>query len=316
MGAVSTVAVYAPSGVATIGLGMVSAVFQKRADWMPSFELVVCTAEPGPLATDMGATVQVEHGLDAMIGTDLVVVLGTAAEPEEPDDELVEALRAAHRSGATVAGSCIGVYPLAATGLLDGLDVTTHWAYADDLARRFPRLTLRPGALYIDHGRVVTGAGASAGMDLFLHLLRRDHGAALTNAVARALVTPPHREGGQQQFIAAPVPAGTGHRFNDILAWARDNLQLPLSVDELARHALMSKRSFIRHFKAATGTTPHAWVHAQRLSRAEELLETTDLAVETVAHRVGYRSAAVLRDQFTAHRGCTPREYRRTFSHR
>jgi transcriptional regulator GlxA family with amidase domain len=206
------------------------------------------------------------------------------------------------------------VFTLAATGLLDGMEVTTHWQHAGELAVRHPGIVVRPEALYVDHGTIVTGAGAAAGMDMYLHLLRRDHGAALTNTLARLLVTPPHRDGGQQQFIAAPVPAdGNGERLADVIAWARANLDRPLPVDELAARALMSRRSFVRHFKAATGASPHAWLRVQRLDLAEELLETTDLSIEHVAGRIGYLSAAVFREQFTLRRGVAPRDYRRTF---
>jgi transcriptional regulator GlxA family with amidase domain len=167
----------------------------------------------------------------------------------------------------------------------------------------------------VDQGLIVTGAGAAAGMDMYLHLVRRDHGAAMANAIARILVIPPHRDGGQRQFITAPVPVdGDGQRLADVLTWARANLHRPLPVDMLAARALMSRRSFIRHFRAATGATPHAWLLAQRLNLAEELLETTDLPIEQVADRVGYRSAAVLRDQFSRRRGVAPRDYRRTFA--
>jgi transcriptional regulator GlxA family with amidase domain len=171
-------------------------------------------------------------------------------------------------------------------------------------------------ALYLDQGNVVTGAGAAAGIDMCLHLIRRDHGAALANSIARILVAPPHRDGGQQQFITAPIAvSGDGDRLADVIAWARANLDRQLSLDELAARALMSRRSFVRHFKAATGTTPHAWLLSQRLSQAEELLEATTLSVEQIAERVGYRSAAVFREQFAARRGLAPRDYRRTFSH-
>src|SRR6185437_16270312 len=173
---------------------------------------------------------------------------------------------------------------------------------------------VRPEALYLDQGGIVTGAGAAAGIDMCLHLIRRDHGAALANSIARILVTPPHRDGGQQQFITAPLSGGgDGQRLADLIAWARAHLDRPLSVDELAARALMSRRSFVRHFKAATGATPHAWLLGQRMSRAEELLETTDRPVEQIAGQVGFRSAAVFREQFAARRGVAPRDYRRTF---
>ena len=207
------------------------------------------------------------------------------------------------------------MFHLAATGLLDGLNVTTHWQYADQLTARYPRLRVRPQALYLDQGGIVTGAGAAAGIDMCLHLIRREHGAALANSIARILVTPPHRDGGQQQFITAPLAdGGDGDRLAGVIAWARANLERPLSLDELAARALMSRRSFVRHFKAATGASPHAWLLSQRLSLAEELLETTSLPVEQIADRVGYRSAAVFREQFAARRGLAPRDYRRAFS--
>jgi transcriptional regulator GlxA family with amidase domain len=208
------------------------------------------------------------------------------------------------------------VFSLAATGLLDGHEATTHWQYADQLAARHPDVKVRPEALYVDQGRIVTGAGAAAGMDMYLHLVRRDHGAAVTNAIARLLVVPPHRDGGQRQYISAPVPSdGDGERLAGVLAWARANLRQNPPVDALAARALMSRRSFIRHFKAATGATPHAWLLTQRLNLAEELLETTTLSMEDIAERVGYRSAGVLREQFTLRRGVAPRDYRRTFTH-
>ncbi|MDN3355727.1 helix-turn-helix domain-containing protein [Actinomadura sp. DC4] len=307
------VAAYVPPHAAALGLGMASALFRPRPG-LTEFDFAVCARRRGPLNTDLGVPVLVEHGLEPLAGADLVLVLpgdDLAAPPAEP---VLDALRAAHRRGATVAAHCMGVFTLAATGLLDGAEATTHWQYAGELAARHPGVAVRPEALYLDQGGVVTGAGAAAGMDMYLHLLRRDHGAALTNALARLLVTPPHRDGGQRQYITAPVPAdGDGERLSEVIAWARANLDRSPPVDELAARALMSRRSFVRHFKAATGASPHAWLLAQRLSLAEELLETTDLTVERIAGRVGYRSAAVFREQFVLHRGVAPREYRRTF---
>jgi transcriptional regulator GlxA family with amidase domain len=213
-----------------------------------------------------------------------------------------------------VAAHCLGVFALAATGLLDDLEVTTHWEYADQLASRFPRLRVRPEALYLDQGDIVTGAGASAGIDMCLHLIRRDHGAALANSIARILVTPPHRDGGQRQFIAAPLTTGDdGDRLAEVMAWARANLDRSVSLDELAGRALMSRRTFVRQFNAVTGATPYAWLLSQRLALAEELLETTGLPIEQIAARVGYRSAAVFREQFAARRGVAPRDYRKMF---
>ncbi|MEW9554840.1 GlxA family transcriptional regulator [Nonomuraea sp. NPDC050783] len=310
------VAAYVPPHAATLALGMTSALFRPR-DGVSAFDLALCARRPGPLMTDLGVPVLVEHGLEALAAADLILVLPGAGPAVPPGDPVLGALRAAHRRGATLAAHCLGVFTLAATGLLDGREVTTHWQYAGELAARHPDVVVRPESLYIDQGALVTGAGAAAGMDMYLHLIRRDHGAVLANALARLLVTPPHRDGGQQQFIAAPAPAdGTGERLADVIAWARAHLDRPVTVDELAARALMSRRSFIRHFKAATGAPPHAWLLAQRLDRAEELLETTDLTIEQIAGRVGYRSAAVFREQFALRRKLTPSDYRRTFSRR
>jgi transcriptional regulator GlxA family with amidase domain len=308
------VAAYAPAGAAALGLGLASAVFRRRPP-LTGFDFALCADRPGPLTTDLGVPVLVEHDVTLLDRADLVVVLPGAEHTEPPPRRVLAALRTAYRRGATVAAHCLGVFPLAATGLLDGCEATTHWRHADQLAARHPAVTVRPEALYVDQGRIVTGAGAAAGMDLYLHLVRRDHGAALANAIARLLVVPPHRDGGQQQYISAPVPAdGDGERLADVLAWARANLHQNPSVNALANRALMSRRSFIRHFRAATGDTPHAWLLAQRLNLAEELLETTTLSMTEIADRVGYRSATVLREQFSLRRGVAPRDYRRTFT--
>jgi transcriptional regulator GlxA family with amidase domain len=308
------VAAYAPPGAVGLGLGLTSAIFRARPG-LTGFEFHVCAERRGPLATDLGVPVLVEHGPELFAEADLILLLPAASFAEPPAAHVISALRAAHERGATLAAHCLGVFPLAATGLLDGLEVTTHWQYAGQLAARYPRLRVRPEALYLDQGSLVTGAGAAAGIDMSLHLIRRDHGAALANSIARILVTPPHRDGGQQQFITAPLAAGDdGGRLAGVIAWARANLDRQLSLDELAARALVSRRSFVRHFKAATGATPHAWLLSQRLSLAEELLETTSLPIEQIADRVGYRSAAVFREQFAARRGIAPRDYRRNFS--
>jgi transcriptional regulator GlxA family with amidase domain len=314
MAAFRRVAAYAPPGAVGLGLGLVSAIFRTRPGLI-AIEFNICAARPGPLATDLGVPVVVDHGPELFAESDLILLLPGASFATPPPAPVIDALRSAHAGGATLAAHCLGVFQLAATGLLDDLNATTHWQYADQLAARYPRVRVKPEALYLDEGNIVTGAGAAAGIDMCLHLIRRDHGAALANSIARILVSPPHRDGGQQQFITAPLAAsGEGDRLADVLAWARANLDRQLSLDEFAARALMSRRSFVRHFKAATGTTPHAWLLSQRLGQAEELLEATSLPVEEIAERVGYRSAAVFREQFTARRGVAPRDYRRTFS--
>jgi transcriptional regulator GlxA family with amidase domain len=305
---------YVPAGAAALGLGMASAAFRPRPG-ATHFDFAVCADRPGPVTTDLGIAVLVKHDVDLLPTADLVLLLPGAdlAAPVAP--RVLAALHEAHTRGAVVAAHCLGVFTAAATGLLDGCEATTHWQHAGELAVRHPQIKVRPEHLYVDQGQVVTGAGAAAGMDMYLHLIRRDHGAALANTIARLLVVPPHRDGGQQQYVEAPVAADAdAERLTDVVGWARTHLDQRLTIDDLAARALMSRRSFIRHFKAATGTTPHSWIRTQRLDRAEHLLETTNLTTEQIAERIGYQSAAVLRQQFTQRRGVPPRDYRRTFA--
>ncbi|MFI1177748.1 GlxA family transcriptional regulator [Streptomyces melanogenes] len=298
-----------------LAVGIVSEVFGPHGEALPGFDFALCAERPGPVPTDLGVPLAITHGLDRLAAADLVIALPGAQFRTPPAPAVLDALSAAYERGALVAAHCVGTFALAAAGLLDGRRATTHWRFADLLAGRHPDVTVEPDALYIDEGRVITGAGAAAGFDLCLHLLRREYGAATANAVARDMVLPSHREGGQAQYLAAPVPEdGQDERLAEVLAWARAHLHEPLPVAELARRALMSKRSFARRFAAATGTTPHAWLRDLRLSSAEELLETTDLPVEEIARRVGYGSAAVLREQFVRRRGVPPRSYRRSFT--
>ncbi|WP_412541600.1 helix-turn-helix domain-containing protein [Longispora sp. K20-0274] len=306
-----TVAAYAPPGTISFGLSLVAEVFQPRAGG-PDFAFELCTDVPGPVAVDPGLTVTVGHGLDRLAAADLVLALpGLGYADWSPAS--VAAFRAAADRGALVAGHCVGAFLLATAGLLDGRRATTHWRFADRLAERFPAVDVRPDLLYVDEGRVLTGAGAAAGLDMCLHLIRREHGAAVAAAIARELVVPPHRDGGQAQYAAVAMPAAGADPLAEVLDWAVGQLHRPLSVDELARRALLSRRTFIRRFRAATGVAPGAWLIGQRLRRAEELLETTDLPMEEVARRVGYASAAALRDQFTRRRGVPPSRYRHSF---
>ncbi|WP_405772516.1 helix-turn-helix domain-containing protein [Streptomyces sp. NBC_00080] len=298
-----------------LAVGIVTEVFGPHGATLPGFDFALCTDRPGPVPTDVGVPLTITHGLDKLAAADLVIALPWAGFRTPPAPDVLDALSAAHERGALVAAHCVGAFALAAAGLLDGRRATTHWRFAELLARRHPNVTVEPDALYIDEGPVITGAGAAAGFDLCLHLLRREYGAAMANAVARDVVLPSHRDGGQAQYLAAPLPEDCrDERLTQVLAWARENLHEPLPVAELARRAVMSKRSFARRFTAATGTTPHAWLRSLRLSRAEEFLETTDLSVEEIARRVGYGSAAVLREQFVRRRGVPPRSYRRTFT--
>lgn len=314
-----SVAAYVHDGFGGFGLGIVGEIFGfDRSDrGLPRFDFAVCADVPGPLRSDTGLTVIVEHGLERLAGADLIIVTGWENLSRDPSDEVLRALREAYAGGAVIASHCTGAYVLAAAGLLDGKRATTHWRYADAIAARFPAVMLEPEVLYIDEGRIVTGAGSAAGVDLSLHLLRREYGSAVATAVARDLVVPPHRDGGQAQYVAAPVPdICEDNRLQEVIGWARANLDKPLLVEQLAARALMSPRSFARHFKAATGATPHAWLLGQRVHRAEELLETADLPVEEVARLAGFGTAAALREQFIRRRGVPPRDYRRAFAAR
>ncbi|WP_020140973.1 helix-turn-helix domain-containing protein [Streptomyces sp. 351MFTsu5.1] len=254
-----------------------------------------------------------DHGLDHLAHADTVIVPGWADTDIAPPTELVDAVRAAHAAGARVASLCTGAFVLGAAGLLDGRRATTHWAHTRELARRHPTVTVDPDVLYVDNGDVLTSAGKAAAMDLCLHLVRLDHGSANANKIARRLVIPPHREGGQAQFIATPLPAPGNHPLNELFPWALERLNEPLTVEDLARQARMSTRHLGRHFRHVTGITPLQWLHAQRIRHAQELLETTDATVDTIAAATGMGTATTLRRHFHRSVGVPPDTYRRTF---
>jgi transcriptional regulator GlxA family with amidase domain len=314
-----SVAAVVHDGVGAMGVGIVSEVFgfDRSSRGLPTFDFALCAEVPGPVRTDTGFSILVEHGLERLATADLILIVAWDDFDQEPPEALLQALRSAYARGATIASHCTGAYVLAASGLLDGRRATTHWRYCDLIAARYPRVTFEPEVLYIDEGRLVTGAGSAAGVDLSLHLIRREYGSAVATAMARDMVVPPHRDGGQAQYVSAPVPdACSDDRLTEVIAWARANLEQPLGVEQLAARALMSPRSFARHFKAATGTTPHSWLLSQRLVRAEELLELGALPIEEVARRAGFGTAAALREQFVRRRGVPPRDYRRAFAAR
>lgn len=304
--------------VGIFGLGVVSEVFgYDRSDsGLPRCDFAVVAETPGLVRTDTGLRVLVEHGLERVATADLVVVLGWQdPEPSRvPSDAVCQALRDTVARGARVMSHCTGAFVVAAAGLLDGRRCTTHWRHADELARRYPAVEVDAGVLYVEDGPIISSAGTAAGIDAALQLLRTEHGAAVANEVARRMVVPPHREGGQAQYVPVPVPDIDGtSRLHEVLAWAGTQLDQPLSVELLARRALMSPRSFARHFRATTGTTPHTWLLAQRLQRAQHLLERSDLPVEAVAERCGFGAASTLRGHFTRRFGTSPQAYRRTF---
>jgi transcriptional regulator GlxA family with amidase domain len=301
--------------VGSFGLGVCAEVFgyDRREMGLPRFDFALVGEAPGLMRTDTGIPITVEHGLERLARSDIISITAWELFDRVPSPALLDAFRAAHARGAIIVSHCTGAFVLAAAGLLDGKRVTTHWRYAGELAARFPAVQVDPAVLYVDNGQVITGAGTAAGVDTLLYLVRREWGAAAANALAREMVVPPHRDGGQAQFIDAPVAECEDDLLGAVLEWAGGHLTQDISVDVLARRALMSPRSFARRFKATTGTTPHAWLLGRRLAAAEELLEQSDAPVEEIARLVGFGTAAGLREQFTRRRGVSPRTYRQTF---
>jgi transcriptional regulator GlxA family with amidase domain len=309
------VAALVTNGVSAFALGSIGKTFADRTHLgLPGFELGVCAEKPGMLQTDLGLPIRVGHDLTKLAEADLVILLPSESEIPDLSPAMAAVLRTAHQRGAIIVGFCTGTYLLAAAGMLDGRRASTHWTSVDDFAARFPAVTVIREALYVDEGQVITGAGAAAGIDLFFHLLRREHGAAVANAIAQEMVAAPHREGNHTQFRDTPVPADRDAQLTKVMEWARANLDKSTSISDLAARALMSERTFARRFKAATGTSPYSWLLTQRLNRAQELLETTDLHVEEISRLVGYNAVAVFRAQFVKRHGISPRAYRQMFS--
>ncbi len=309
-----SVAVIALPHVAMFELGVLCEVFGiDRSDTgVPLIDFSVVTADPGRLPTSVGFDLVVEHGLDVADRADLVAV-PAFSEGDRVDPRVLDVLRRAVDRGAWVLSVCSGAFALGAAGILDGRACTTHWRHSDRLAAEFPAAKVDADVLYVQDGTVVTSAGTAAGIDACLHIVRAEQGASVASQIARRMVVPPHREGGQAQFIDTPVPECADDGFAPLVEWALEHLDEELSVDQLAGRAQMSSRTFARRFRAATGASPAAWVNAQRLDRARELLERTDLGVEEVARRAGFGSAAVLRAHF-GRLGTTPLAYRRTFA--
>lgn len=315
----SRVAVLVPPGIAPFEFGVVCEVFgiDRTARGGPDFDFHVCATRPGPgphtVPTSLGFTLQVDEGLEAADDADLVVV-PAAADHGTPPRAVLDALRRAHDRGAWVLSVCSGAFVLGHAGLLAGRRCTTHWMYADELARRFPTARVDPQVLYVEDDRVVTGAGTAAGIDACLHLVRRTRGAAAAAVIARRMVVPPHRDGGQAQYIEMPVPCCDSDSLRPVLDWLEQHLEDEVTVDDLATRALMSPRTFARRFHAEVGTTPGAWLTRQRVLRAQQLLETTELSVEEVAQRSGFGTAAVLRHHFSRLLATSPLAYRRRFA--
>ena len=312
-----TLSVLVFDGMAPFELGVVVEIFglPRPELAVPWYDLRVCAEEPGrPLRAVGGFSMTAEHGLDAFAEADTVMVVAVPDVRAEVSPAVVEALRAAHRRGARVVSICSGAFALAAAGLLDGREATTHWRYADLFQRRYPQVRLDPDVLYVDGGDVLTSAGSAAGLDLCLHLVRQDHGARVANAVARRLVVPPHREGGQAQFVEAAVsPVTEDDGVGRAMAWALDHLAEPITVAELARQAHLSPRTFIRHFNRHTGTSPLRWVIVQRVMASLPLLEGTTTSVEEIGAAVGFDSPVTFRHHFARAMRTSPSAYRRTF---
>ncbi|MFB7366613.1 helix-turn-helix domain-containing protein [Streptomyces hydrogenans] len=308
----TSVALAVTDGMLHFELSVAHEVFGSAPDavTVPWYELTVC----GPGTVPFGPfRLEPDHGLDRLRDAHTVIVPGWADVDAAPTAALVDAVRAAHEAGARVVSLCTGAFVLAAAGLLDGRRATTHWAHTGVLAARHPAVEVDPDVLYVDEGTVLTSAGKAAALDLCLHLVRLDHGSSVANTVARRLVVPPHRSGGQAQFVTAPVPAQDDHPLTALFPWALERLDRPLTVEDLARRAGMSSRHLTRHFRAATGTTPLRWLLTQRVRRAQELLERTDDGVDAIATATGMGTATTLRRHFHRTLGVPPDSYRRTF---
>jgi transcriptional regulator GlxA family with amidase domain len=301
--------------VAVFELGVACEVFgtDRGVDGFPTYEFVLCSVDGGPVRSASGFGIVPQADLDPIAGADLVIVLPHATDVPTPPAAL-DALRAADANGAWLFSICSGAFILGEAGLLDGRYCTTHWKHADELAERFPAAIIDPSVLYVTDGNLLTSAGTAAGIDACLHLVREVHGSAVATKLARRMVVPPHREGGQSQYVETPMPASDGGgSLEPLLAWLVANLDRQITVDDLAARVHMAPRTFARRFKAETGVTPHDWLTGQRVLLARRLLEDTKLGVDAVASHAGFGDAVNLRHHFTRRVGATPQSYRRTF---
>ncbi|MEU3572754.1 helix-turn-helix domain-containing protein [Kitasatospora sp. NPDC036755] len=308
------VAVLALQGAHAFELGVFCEVFgiDRGDDALPVYDFALVPGTGDAVPTRHGFEVRSRHGLERLASADLICVPAYDPRVRQPD-RLAEELRAAVERGARVLSICTGAFLLGEAGLLDGRRCTTHWRYTDELARRHPRARVESDVLYVDEDPVITGAGTAAGVDTCLHLIRKEHGSAVANAIARRMVAPPHRDGGQRQYRERPLPRGGSGSLAPVLAWIEANLDQDLTVDAMARHAHLSPRTFARRFRQETGTTPLQWLTGQRVLLAQHHLETTDEPVTVVAHRTGFGSVDTLRHHFARRLGTTPQAYRRTF---
>jgi transcriptional regulator GlxA family with amidase domain len=301
-------------GLAVFEFGVICEVFgiDRSAEGVPNFDFKVCGPEPGrPLRTSVGAFITPDHGLDSLVGADLVAIPAIRG-PYLP--EALDAIRAAADAGAIILTVCSGAFVAGAAGLLDGRPCTTHWMHADELARMYPTAQVDRNVLFVDDGNLITSAGTAAGIDACLHLVRRELGSEVTNTIARRMVVPPQRDGGQRQYIDQPIPVRCSDGFAPHLDWILTNLDKPHTVATLAKLASMSARTFARRFVEETGRTPMQWVTDQRVLYARRLLEETDLDIDHVADKSGFGTATLLRHHFRRVIGVTPSDYRRRFA--
>ncbi|WP_259465087.1 helix-turn-helix domain-containing protein [Streptomyces sp. TLI_171] len=312
-----TVAVLLFSGAPIFESSIPLSVFgvDRQDAGVPRYRLLVCAGEEGPLTTTGGLTLTAPYGLEALSRAGTIVVPAWRSISQPPPVEAIAALRKAHHEGARIIGLCTGAFVLAAAGLLDGRPATTHWMYAPTLAKRYPRVHVDPRELFVDDGDVLTSAGTAAGIDLCLHVVRSDHGAEAANALARRLVVPNRRGGGgQAQYIDQSLPEEIGNDpLAEVVTWALENLNQQFDVEVLAARAYMSRRTFDRRFRTLTGSAPLQWLITQRVLQAQRLLETSDLSVDDVARRCGFRSPVALRGHFRRQLGVSPAAYRTSF---
>jgi transcriptional regulator GlxA family with amidase domain len=318
VGMLKNVAVAVLDGFAPFELGVVCEVFgtDRTSDGLPRYDFAVVAGEPGPLRSEAGFSLETSFGLDRLDTADLIVVPASGdlrCRREEWPEPLLAALRRAIDRGSRVLSVCTGAFVLGAAGLLDGRHCTTHWRHADRLARMYPAAKVDPSVLYVDDEPVITSAGTAAGIDACLYLVRKEQGSRVANAIARRMVVPPHRDGGQAQFIERPVAEPACDTLSDVIEWMQRNLDRPVTVAEVASLAAMSPRTFARRFVQETGTTPLRWLTGQRVLFAQQLLEDTDETVDVIAERAGFGNAATFRHHFRAWRATTPDAYRRAF---
>jgi AraC family transcriptional regulator, transcriptional activator FtrA len=313
------VAIVVCDGVTAFELGVACEIFGSSWSAMfgvPWYRSFVCGIAPGPVTVDAGFQLLAAYGADRIVSANTVVVLPTVSV-DGGHPEIPEALRQAHAGGSRIVSLCTGAFAVAAAGLLDGRRATTHWTECDEFARRYPEVKVDPDVLFVDEGDILTSAGSAAGIDLCLHVVRQDYGTEIATQLARQLVVPPQRDGGQAQYIDAPMPElNSSSLFADSVRWLQEHVNEPVAVEDLAARSAMSPRTFARRFLASTGTTPYQWLLRQRVQLAQRLLEMSDLPIDAVAEQSGFSTAANLRKHFSRAVRTSPQAYRRTFQDR